>query len=316
MIELTVLDIGARYGIHPSFEDLCSLDVAQFHLFEMDVQEAERLKTKYKSSKNIYIYPIALWSESEKRKSYEFSHNALNSLFESNMELLKKNNYRLSEFQTVSVREVESQTIDALFSTKEVHFLKLDTEGSEYEILQGAKETLANSVLGVRSEVLFSPLFTGSRLFGDLHQLMVSSGFELLNLDYTGNGNKYGKFTLQNRYGKLLSSDAVWVIPEDRLFEFEDEELIRNIIRYALFLMLNNATDLAVDVLIRAVESNDSVFELVWDEPLFQLLHKKVLFLFKSLLVLPPFSESQICDAYKTIFNREFPLKHNFYQNL
>jgi FkbM family methyltransferase len=299
MLDCVVVDAGARYGLHPSWADLRG--VAEFHLFEMDQEEAARLKRKYESDAGITIYPIALYSSDSTLTFRVSEHQALNSVFHSNEELLKSNDYMLREF--------------AVTAEREIHFLKLDVEGAEYELLKGAKKQLQTSVLGIRSEVLFAPVYQDAPLFGDLHRLMLDHGFELLNFDYTGAGNKAARFTLPGRYGKLLSSDAVWVVGDGRLFAAKGDRLVRDILRLAIFLLMNNATDLAIDLLVRAVKREGLSFDAYRDDPLFIALHRKALFLFKALLSLPMLQEGDVTDAYKTIFARDFPLMNQFYQS-
>ena len=59
-IKINIVDAGARYGIHPNFEEL--REIADFHLFEVDKDECLRLKKKYKSRKNIKVYNQGLFS--------------------------------------------------------------------------------------------------------------------------------------------------------------------------------------------------------------------------------------------------------------
>ena len=44
---INILDIGARYGIHPSWKNFSGK--ANYHLIEADNAEASRLKKKYKN---------------------------------------------------------------------------------------------------------------------------------------------------------------------------------------------------------------------------------------------------------------------------
>ena len=39
-IKINIVDAGARYGIHPNFEEL--REIADFHLFEVDMQEVHQ----------------------------------------------------------------------------------------------------------------------------------------------------------------------------------------------------------------------------------------------------------------------------------
>ncbi|MCF8475814.1 MAG: FkbM family methyltransferase [Pseudolabrys sp.] len=312
MLSCVVVDAGARYGLHPSWAQL--REIAEFHLFEMDADEAQRLTQKYKNDPLITIYPVALYSSDTVLKFRVSEHQALNSVFQANDALLRSNDYMLRDFAVTEERTTEARSLDSLFSDRDVHFLKLDVEGAEYELLKGAAGKLRTTVLGVRSEVLFAPVYEGAPLFGDLHRVMLDSGFELLNFDYAGAGNKAGRFTLPDRYGKLLSSDAVWVIGNDRLFSAKGDRLREDIVRLAVFLILNNATDLAIDILLRAVTKEDVSFDPCREDPLFDALHRMCLLLFKSLLSLPMLQKSDITDTYKTIFNRDFPQMNQFYQ--
>jgi FkbM family methyltransferase len=312
-IDCSVIDAGARYGLHPTWAELRGL--VDFHMFEMDGEEAARLERKYKSDTRIKIYPIALYSRDETLRFRVSEHQALNSVFASNQTLLEKNDYMLREFAVNQERAVEARSVDSLFKDVDIHFMKLDVEGAEFELLQGARHKLSDSVLGIRSEVLFAPIYEGAPLFGDLNHLLLAEGFELLNFDYTGAGNKSGRYTLPGRYGKLLSSDAVWIVGNDRLFAAKGERLPRDVIRMALFLMLNGATDLAVDILLRAKQREGVSFDAYQKDPLYLALHRKSLLLFKSLLGLPMFEERDITSAYEIIFGRRFPLMNEFYQS-
>jgi len=307
-----VVDAGARYGLHPTWSDLRG--VAEFHLFEMDDQEAQRLKSKYKRDSNIFIHPFALYSCDTTLTFSVNEHNALNSLMETNHPLLHSQQYMLSEFSQVAEKLVAARSLDSLFDTKPIHFLKLDVEGAESQVLQGAVKQLTNNVLGVRSEVLFSPIYLGAALFGELNQTMMDLGFELLNLDYTGAGNRSGRFTLPGRHGKLLSSDAVWSITPERLFARTDERLAEDLIRLSLFMMNNGATDIAIELLEMAI-ARDVLLVPYSSDPLFLLLKKKVLLLFKSLLSVPQLQQSDIISTYAKIFGDEFPLMNKFYES-
>jgi FkbM family methyltransferase len=312
-IDCVVVDGGARYGLHPTWNELRG--IAEFHLFEMDVQEAERLRRKYKNDPTIIVYPLGLYREDTVLKFTVNEHRALNSLFAARDEVLKRNEYMVQAFTPIDVKETQVRSIDSLFDGKPIHFLKLDVEGAEYDVLSGASKALQSSILALRAEVLFSPVYKGAAPFGDLHKFLLDEGFELLNLDYTGAGNKAGRFSLPGRYGKLISTDAVWVVSSERLFSATGSALRDNVIRMSSFLMNNGATDLAIEVLQRAVSKENVSFEAVQKDPLFNYLHRKVLLLFKSLLERPMWSESDVTSVYRQIFNLEFPTLNRFYES-
>jgi FkbM family methyltransferase len=311
-LDCVVLDAGARYGLHPSWVELRG--VATFHLFEMDPAEAARLAKKYSSDSAIHVHPVALFSQNRTLKFNVSQHRALNSMYSTDTDLLERNEYMQEGFSVIDELSVEAKTIDSVFSGADIHFLKLDIEGAELEALKGGTDKLRTSILGVRSEVCFAPVYKSAPLFGDIHRYLLDFGFELLNLDYTGQGNKAGRFARPARYGKLISSDAVWVINNDRLFAACGERLVHDLVRLAAFLALNDAPDLAVDVLLRAVQREGVSFDCVRNCALFASLHRKLLLFFKELTGLPMFDKAEIGAAYQTIFGREFPDLNRFYE--
>lgn len=312
-VECVVVDAGARYGLHPTWSDL--REIASFHLFEIDPAEAERLTRKYQNNGNVTVYPVGLFREDTTLSFTVSEHKALNSLFAPNEEFLGRSEYMTDAFATVGVQKAPVRALDSLFASQPVHFMKLDVEGAEFDILSGAPKTLERSVLGVRAEVLFSPVYKDAPLFGDVHKLLLSHGFELLNLDYNGAGNKGGRFTLPDRYGKLISSDAVWILNSDRRYEKTGDALRDDIIRLSVFLMSNGATDLAIETLDDAVSRRKISFEAVKNDPLFRYLHRRVLLLLKSLMNYPMLGQKDITDVYQRIFGLEFPTLNKFYES-
>jgi FkbM family methyltransferase len=311
-ISCVVIDAGARYGLHPTWSDLRG--VVDFHLFELDKDEAARLALKYRNDKRVKVYPVALFSHDTILRFTVNTHHALNSIYETNNELLSSNEYMLREFTPTRTSEAPARSVDSLFQNTDVHFLKLDVEGAEFHVLSGAEKSLRSTVLGVRSEVLFAPVFKSAPQFGEIHRLLSDAGFELLNFEYTGAGNKAGRFTQPGRYGKLISSDAVWIVGIDRLFSAKGIRLAEDIIRYSIFLINNNATDLAVDCMMRGRREGIS-FKCFASDPLFRKLHRKILLLFKSLLTTPQLEEKTIRDAYLLLFDAELPIMNKFYES-
>ena len=87
--------------------------------------------------------------------------------------------------KTVERRPVEMVFIDHLLRLEgskvaRPDFLSIDTQGSEYEILLGARDTLKSDVLAVCLEAEFHPLYKGQKLFGDLLTLLSEQGFDFV----------------------------------------------------------------------------------------------------------------------------------------
>ena len=120
---------------------------------------------------------------------------------------------------------------------------------------------------------------------------------------------------MPGRSGKLLSTDAVWIKKQSLITEKQNESGIKNKILLAIFLLNNNATDLAIELLVEIAQERSNFLKYRKD-PIFQLLRKQVLILFKNLLSVPQIEKNRIFKTYKLIFCEEFPQMSNFYQQI
>lgn len=60
-------------------------------------------------------------------------------------------------------------------------YLKIDTQGYEFEILQGA-EGMLSQIKGIQLELSLVPLYEGQVLFQDMLKIMAESGFQLYGM--------------------------------------------------------------------------------------------------------------------------------------
>jgi len=134
---------------------------------------------------------------------------------------------RISEIDTSAFDErqaikVETITLDAFLeknSISNVDYLKIDVEGFEYQVLEGASPVL-DRVGVVVVETCFVPVRVGQKLFSDVDQLLRGSGFDLIRFEI--DQEQLGYKTLKapthyvppgysDPYGQPLVSDAVYV---------------------------------------------------------------------------------------------------------
>jgi FkbM family methyltransferase len=86
--------------------------------------------------------------------------------------------------KTMRELEVETISIDELVKAAHIQqpdILSIDAQGAEYDILQGARETL-KQVLAVVTEVEFHPIYLNQKLFADQDVLLRNQGFRLCEL--------------------------------------------------------------------------------------------------------------------------------------
>ena len=108
--------------------------------------------------------------------------------------------------ESIYVRKevVKINKIDTIFNgfckDDDKVFLKIDTQGYEIKVLEGARESI-NKITGVHLEMSLTPLYEGEALFSNMLFYMKDLGFDLYSLE---NGF-YNKIT-----GQLLQVDGIF----------------------------------------------------------------------------------------------------------
>lgn len=281
--EVTVVaDVGARYGLHPSWHGFDAR--LRYLAFEPDVEEAERLRSVHESDAlfSYEVLPTALDRYEGERTFYLLKHRALSSCLLPDLSSecfrhLKPGQAEIQHRVPVKVRRLDDVCAELGVVPD---FLKVDTEGTEQDVIEGAEGLIASGVLGIRASCNFQPCFIGQRLFSATQDHLLARGFVLLNIDYQGYGYpRLGLFRKPDpteredfRYGILVAADAVWIRrPEwvDRAFAGDSLAFAR--LKLAAFCMLNNAPDVGVD-LARGTRRLGLVTPPVADSRLYRVL--------------------------------------------
>jgi FkbM family methyltransferase len=309
---INVLDIGARYGIHPSWKNFSGK--ANYHLIEADKTEAGRLKKKYKKFKNIFIYNKALGKDRDNLYFNVLHNPAMSGFLERrNISPLFWGERKVQE-QIKSVKKIKTISLNAF--TKEnnvkVDFLKLDVEGLEPTILNHG-HNIFNNLLAARSEVNFCNIFkldkkkTGS--FSLIHEIFTNHDFILLNIDYQGKGDYFHKFLSSNqRFGVLQNADAVWIKdPKIVVKKFNEIQVLKILV----FLILNNGIDLAMWIL-ESTFKKFSNFRKNKNNHNFIFIKNEICKHLYNLKWIPNQKIKEHKNYYEKIFNENYPDMNKF----
>jgi FkbM family methyltransferase len=320
-IQTAVLDAGGRYGLHPTWKPFTGeLD---YYLFEPDPIESARLAKKYAHrAAEIKVCSSALAQQDGYLTINYFRNRAMSSSAVRNpVSSLFKGEQREAEVEVVERIEAKAESIDS-FCTRQhlsLDFLKLDTEGNEYQILLGAIEQLKTSILGVRCEVSFDYIFDGMPLFSTLHDFMLSKGFFLLNIDYDGKGDYQNNFVKTNeRYGILTASDAVWMRRPHLVFESQrasTRSVEIQVMKYAAFCLMNHAPDVAVNMLLEARQKHGIDFSGLSETRLYKYLDISIHKLFYSLKWQPGQLLSVHQDTFYAIFGKKMRVMNEYMES-
>lgn len=182
-IPLGFTDIGARGGVHDIVDPLASQTAILG--FEPDVSECERLLSIdeiVNSWARFSLLPVGLYNQEGTLPLYLLSADTNHSLLSPNEKYIKR--YEMQPKWALKGQiDVTVDTLDNVlesFSSTEyfpAEFIKLDTQGSEYEILEGALKTLSAQTMCIVSEVQFFDIYNGQKLFSDMEKLLKNQGF-------------------------------------------------------------------------------------------------------------------------------------------
>jgi FkbM family methyltransferase len=178
--KLVVADVGCRWGFAEAWAHLHP-NVTLFG-FDPDAAECERLRPFYEG-RDVTLVPQALADAAGRRTLYLTREPACSSLYPPDPSLTATMPGLACATQT-GTAEVQVTTLDrwaAAAGVGAVDFVKLDTQGSELDILRGG-EGLLRTVRAVEVEVEFNPIYLGQPLFGDVDRFLRDRGFVLWRL--------------------------------------------------------------------------------------------------------------------------------------
>ena len=211
----TLIDVGAGGGINRrrwgKFRNLTVIG------FEPDEREFKKLQ----DSERHRWFQVALSGAEGMFDLNVTRFQTGTSLLEPNLELIRTWNVPLSDFDILRKLPLRCRTLDGLCAEYGFvpHVIKLDTQGTEIDILRGGEMCLRGSIFAVEAEVEFLPFYKNQALFTDVHHYLSGLGFQLM--DYLNpvriKGREYGSG--RGTPSHLLSADALYFKSASRMIE-------------------------------------------------------------------------------------------------
>lgn len=132
-------------------------------------------------------------------------HRAGNSVSSSVLPILERHVRAAPESAYVASETVPATTVDELVKrhdlTPETALLKIDVQGYELPVLQGAADTL-DRFAAVRTEMSLVPLYEGQALLPEIVGVLDEHGFELWSIE---------RGFVDAASGRLLQADGIFV---------------------------------------------------------------------------------------------------------
>ena len=183
--QIMVVDVGCRWGFAERFlSEECQQSFKIFG-FDPDAQECSRLQASYSHLPYGYVtcVPVGLAGNSGLRNLYLTKEPACSSLYPP-IQFLSENYPALDCISLDKVVSTRVTTLDAWVHENHlacIDYLKIDTQGSELEILKGGDKVI-NTTRCIDIEVEFNPIYEGQTLFGETDTYLRSKGFVLWRL--------------------------------------------------------------------------------------------------------------------------------------
>lgn len=228
---IKIIDIGASGGLNSRWDELeeCIFPI----LFEPDFNEYEKIKDNM-TNKGIVINKAL----SNKEKTIDFyvcRKQQVSSVYKPNRKFL--DDFPDSErFDVLKTLRIEASTLDVQLdknNINDIDFIKIDTQGHELAILEGAVQTLED-VIGIELEIEFLEMYEGQPLFNEVNGFLHGENFKLMDL--RGHfWRKKKKREFDSGKGQLIYGDTLYMRDPKTVCSYEnisEDKLIRAALLY------------------------------------------------------------------------------------
>jgi FkbM family methyltransferase len=200
-----IFDVGANIG-QSALKYRAKFPNSNIYSFEPILSCYEKIVSLSKKDHKILPFQIALDAKEQNINFHEMKGSQTSSLLLPSEDV--KSFYAEGYFRIRQTYQLLTNTIDN-FCDKEkishIDILKLDTQGTEDRVLQGAVKMLRQQEIDlIFAEVSFSPIYENNVLFFQLCDLLYKYGYHLYSIyDFTRGAN-----------GLVVASDALFVKDE------------------------------------------------------------------------------------------------------
>ncbi len=225
-----LVDVGASLGIHPRWKIFDEL----LHVvgFEPNAEEFRKLPA---SPRHRWVQ-AAVAGRRGLRTLYLTRRFNNASLLRPNAAFLAELEWR-DDFDVVAEEKLECVSLDEALTEIGVQpdFLKLDTQGSEFEILQGAERGLRSDVVFIEVETEFCQLYESQPLFADIDSHLRARGFYLHDMANHLFVKPRGMHGVGGPKGRLIQADCLYFKEPRELTTATDAKIAALIMSYAAY---------------------------------------------------------------------------------
>lgn len=239
---ITLLDIGSAGGVEPRWRPYRSQ--VEYVGVEPDSRSSAALMESPEAKRfaGYRIVTKAIWSENGSISFNICRKPMVSSHFSPNRDFIAR--YPFSDrFDVLNSDKMSCQTIDDILPAdgSRCDFMKLDVQGGELAVLQGAGNTLSKC-LGLEIEVEFLRVYENQPLFGDICAFLQTEGIEFV--DFTS-FNRWER-SVYRGFGQCVFGDALFLRPPEGIISALEKGIfsIDDVKRYLAVLRIYSRPDL------------------------------------------------------------------------
>lgn len=225
---IKVVDVGAMSlgeGKEPYYQ-LMRRNIADIVGFEPIQTECDRLNATAKTN---YTYLPYFIGDGRHGTFHECNFPMTSSLYEPNTALLDKFQHLENLTRVVRTERVQTKRLDDIPEVAEADYLKVDVQGGELAVYEGAGKLLEDIVI-VHTEVEFVPMYRDQPLFAEVDQILRRNGF-LFHRFHSVFGRVFKPLISQNdvnaKGSQMMWADAVYVKDFMALEKLSEEKLLK-----------------------------------------------------------------------------------------
>jgi FkbM family methyltransferase len=177
---IVLVDIGGHEGGFTDFFRVNKSLVSAI-IFEPLPQEADKLRKKFSASPEVIVMEAAVGNHEGEIKFNEYSSSGTSSILNFNENLNASAHLDRETLIEHKVKCVQLDNVAVVQDYKEIDLIKIDVQGAELMVIQGAENTLKKTKK-LMVELSLQPVYRNSPLITDIIQELAKFNFILLEL--------------------------------------------------------------------------------------------------------------------------------------
>ena len=242
---IVFLDVGAGGASEPVTHRYSEFFSSIF--VEPRTSEAVKLKNS-----GALVIDKCVSDKVDSRILYRTSVDELSSLLSPNSDFAS---YYSSGMEVVGTTQIETTTISkalAEFDVKHLDYLKVDTQGTELDVLKG----LGNyRPIFVRVEIYFVPIYKECCLIWNIGEFLSNNGYVMFDLAYRSNYLRRSPRYYMEPVGRLPTGGRVWFMPNWKC-EKGRELILERDLQYAKLMTMFGMKDVLEEVFSELITPN------------------------------------------------------------